>query len=166
MKLGLAPGSLRLVPYDPAWVAEFERLSTELLKGLPFGVSIHHIGSTAVPGLAAKPILDMAMAAAPTQHDAIASALTRSSWIDRGERSGRLFIRQTSDHGRTHNLHLYAPDAPELLDQLVFRDRLKADSMLRDTYAAHKQALIDGGCPRGQYAEAKTDFIRSALDRP
>lgn len=161
--LGLPQGTLAL-GHDTRWAAVFAALARDLRAALPEGTAFHHIGSTAVPGLAAKPILDLVAVAPPAQHDAIASILTGRGWIDRGERSGRLFIRvREGTTIRTHNLHLHAPEDREWRDQCAFRDRLRADAALRDAYAAEKARIIAAGTPRGDYAAAKSDFIRRAL---
>ncbi|MGB3555233.1 MAG: GrpB family protein [Jannaschia sp.] len=161
--LGLRQGALALAPYDPRWIAAFAALRDDVLPRLPPGTRLHHIGSTAIPGLAAKPILDIALTAPVATHSRIAEVLAASDWIPRGERSGLLFIRVRDGDLRMHNLHLYPPDSPDLADQIAFRDRLRADPDLRDAYAAAKQALIADGIARRDYAAAKTPFIAAAL---
>lgn len=164
--LGLRQGTLALLPHDPQWIAAFDRLRSDLLGRLPRGVALHHIGSTAVPGLAAKPILDIGATAPVARHAEIARVLQEAGWIDRGPRSGWLFIRLRDTDIRTHNLHLYADDDPDVAAQLAFRDRLRADPALRAAYAAEKAEIIARGTARKDYAEAKTTFVRAALARP
>lgn len=124
---------------------------------------INHIGSTSVPGLLAKPILDIAIRS--NDEELIAAALIRLGYIDRGIRSGRLFIRLRDGDIRTHNLHLYQPDDVDCRDQITFRDALRSNSNLRDQYAALKQKLAKelGDQGRGQYAGRKTDFVSAAI---
>ncbi len=161
--LGLRQGTLAFTDWSGDWAQAFEAeaaLIRSALPGLPF--AIEHIGSTAVPGLLAKPVLDIGMTA--RDHDAVAAALTTLGYIDRGERSGRLFIRLRDGDVRTHNLHLYRPGSLELADQIAFRDRLRKDPVLRKAYAEEKLRIrTEIGARRTGYAEAKTDFIRSAL---
>ncbi|SFI22517.1 GrpB family protein [Jannaschia pohangensis] len=163
--LGLRQGTLDLVPHDPFWAALFAAEVAAIRAVLPPGrVAIDHIGSTAVPGLAAKPILDIGMLASPIQQEAIAAALVGIGYIDRGERSGRLFIRLRDGDIRTHNLHLYAPNDPAFARQIAFRDMLRADAGLRDAYADLKRQIIrDTDGRRAGYAEAKGPFIEAAL---
>ncbi|GIT90321.1 UPF0157 protein [Jannaschia pagri] len=163
--LGLRPGTLALRPYSVQWAIAFDTCRTELAAHLPSGTVLHHIGSTAVPGLAAKPILDLATALPLAQHDDLADVLTGTGWEDRGPRSGRLFVRMR-DGLRTHNLHVYDLGAPDLADQLAFRDRLRRNAGLRAAYAAEKERIIQRGTARADYADAKTDFILRALRDP
>jgi GrpB-like predicted nucleotidyltransferase (UPF0157 family) len=104
--LGLRQATLSLREHDPRWADLFETeasLISEALAGVTF--EIDHIGSTAVRGLQAKPILDIALRS--TEENRIAAALVELGYVDRGIRSGRLFIRLREGDVRTHNLHLY-----------------------------------------------------------
>ena len=160
--LGLRQGTLGFVAHRPAWALAYRDEVARITARLPeTPFRIDHIGSTAVPGLLAKPILDIGMQA--RDHARVARALGALGYIDRGERSGRLFVRLHDSDIRTHNLHLYAPNAPELVAQIAFRDRLRADPDLCAAYAAEKRRIFaeTNGQRRG-YAEAKTDFILAA----
>ncbi|WP_299153687.1 GrpB family protein [uncultured Tateyamaria sp.] len=163
--LGLRQASLSLTEYDPRWADLFAKeaaLIAQALPDVPF--DIDHIGSTSVPGLAAKPILDIAMRS--THEEQIATALTKLGYIDRGIRSGRLFIRLSDGDIRTNNLHLYHPDDAGCRDQIAFRDALRSDPKLRDQYAHLKQKLVDelGDQGRELYAGRKTEFVRAVID--
>jgi GrpB-like predicted nucleotidyltransferase (UPF0157 family) len=163
--LGLRKATLALAPYDPKWAEAFAAEVILIRGALPdMSFEIDHIGSTAVPGLPAKPILDIAMSADANDVPHIAEALVGLGYIDRGIRSGRLFIRLRDGDVRTHNLHLYEPGDPDCRDQIAFRDALRADPSLRDRYAALKQDLVDrlGDAGRVRYADEKTDFVRTA----
>ncbi|WP_132244935.1 GrpB family protein [Primorskyibacter sedentarius] len=162
--LGLRQASLSLVRYDPRWAELFQEEAALISKELPDVIfDINHIGSTSVPGLLAKPILDIAIRS--NDEELIAAALSRLGYIDRGIRSGRLFIRLRDGDIRTHNLHLYQPDDFDCRDQITFRDALRSNSNLRDQYAALKQKLAKelGDQGRGQYAGRKTDFVSAAI---
>jgi len=164
--LGLRQATLALAPHDPAWIDAFDAEAARIRAALPDAAfEIDHIGSTAVPGLPAKPILDIAMRAGADDEPRIADALVASGYIDRGHRSGRLFIRLRDGDMRTHNLHLYRPDDPDCRDQIAFRDALRANPGLRDRYAALKQNLVNwlGDAGRARYADEKTDFVRAAV---
>lgn len=163
--LGLRQASLSLVEYDPRWAELFAEEAALIAEALPdVSFDIDHIGSTSVPGLAAKPILDIAMRSAHEKQ--IATALTALGYIDRGIRSGRLFIRLRDADIRTHNLHLYHPDDTDCRDQIAFRDALRGDLKLRDQYAQLKQMLVKdlGDQGRGLYAGRKTEFVRAVID--
>lgn len=164
--LGLRQASLALAPHDPAWGDAFDAEAARIRSGLPdVSFEIDHIGSTAVPGLPAKPILDIAIRAAAADEERIAKGLVSIGYIDRGIRSGRLFVRLRDGDVRTHNLHLYEPGDPDCRDQIAFREALRADPTLRDRYAALKNDLVAqlGDAGRGQYADGKTDFVQSVI---
>ena len=157
--LGLRQATLALAAHDPAWSKLFQveaALISEALAGVAH--DIDHIGSTAVPNLAAKPILDIALQAnAQTQ---VAGALVTLGYDDRGMRSGRLFIRSRDGNVRTHNLHLYLPGDPDCRDQITFRDALRANASLRAAYASVKAACAarhpEGGAA---YGDCKSGWI-------
>ena len=164
--LGLRQATLALAPHDPAWAGAFDAEAALIRAALPnTAFEIDHIGSTAVPELLAKPILDIAMRASADDEPRIADALVALGYIDRGIRSGRLFIRLRDGEVRTHNLHLYHPDDPDCRNQIAFRNALRADPDLRDRYAALKQDLVRrlGNAGRSRYADSKTDFIRTVV---
>jgi GrpB-like predicted nucleotidyltransferase (UPF0157 family)/GNAT superfamily N-acetyltransferase len=159
-RAGVRNGRVELVEYDPGWPALYE-LERERLAPLLEALEIHHIGSTAVRGLLAKPIIDM-VALVDDLHAPIAAL------IDSGYQYARAFnatlthrrflCYPTASH-RTHHLHL-VDDRPELERRLRFRDRLRADPALADEYVALKRALA-ARYPedREAYTEAKAPFI-------
>lgn len=163
--LGLEQRALRLVPHSTRCATLFAAERAAIAAAIQdLAAEIEHIGSTAVSGLPAKPILDIGVAAPVESHERIAAALLALGYIDRGMRGGRLFIRVRDGDVRTHNLHLYPPDDPEWRDHLAFRDALRADAAVRDAYARLKLDIIAQlAGQRLGYAEAKTDFIRSVL---
>jgi GrpB-like predicted nucleotidyltransferase (UPF0157 family)/GNAT superfamily N-acetyltransferase len=159
-RAGVRNGRVELVEYDPAWPASYET-ERERLAPLLEALEIHHIGSTAVRGLLAKPIIDMV--ALVDDLDAPIAAL-----IDSGYQYARAFnatlthrrflCYPTASH-RTHHLHL-VDDRPELERRLRFRDRLRVDPALANEYVALKRALA-ARYPedREAYTEAKAPFI-------
>ena len=163
--LGLRQATLALAPYDPKWAEAFAAEVILIRDALPdVSFEIDHIGSTALPDLPAKPILDIAMSADANEVPRIAEALVSLGYIDRGIRSGRLFIRLRGTDVRTHNLHLYESGDPDYCAQIAFRDALREDPSLRDRYANLTQDLVVrlGDAGRGRYADEKTDFVRAA----
>ena len=164
MTLGLESGIVRLVPYDPAWPslfsAEAERLQ-KLFAAAGLVVTLEHTGSTAVPGLAAKPLLDILGGYAEgTPVSEYIGVLTAAGYVHRGEQGipGREFLRRGNP--RSYHLHLTAIGSPFWRDHLIFRDRLRADQTLRDAYAALKHDLA-ARFPRDRaaYIEAKGPFV-------
>lgn len=161
--LGLPDGTLRLMPYRSEWPKLYEQEAARIRHNVPSDVEldIHHIGSTSVEGLAAKPILDIALVAKANDETQLVSALEALGYQDRGERSGRHFILEDGPGVRTHNLHLYAPDDDHMKKQIAFRDALRRDPQARVEYMNTKANLLGGA--RQDYAPGKTDFIVSLL---
>jgi GrpB-like predicted nucleotidyltransferase (UPF0157 family) len=168
MTLGLENGTVRVVPYDSTWpsvfVAEAERLR-ERFAAAALPVVLEHTGSTAVPGLAAKPILDI-LAGYPrgVSVPAYISVLTNANYVHRGEQGipGRQFFRRGDP--RAYHLHLAEIASGFWRDHLTFRDRLRADDTLRDAYAALKRDLA-ARFPRDReaYIASKESFVKEVL---
>jgi len=168
MTLGLESGIVRLVPYDPAWPslfsAEEERLQ-KLFATAGLVITLEHSGSTAIPGLAAKPILDILGGHPEGARVAeYIDVLTSGDYVHRGQQGipGREFFRRGNP--RSYHLHLTAIDSPFWRDHLTFRNRLRANEALRDAYAALKHDLA-GRFPRDReaYIEAKGSFVTDVL---
>ena len=155
--------------YDPRWPARFE-LERDLLQPVlkPWLVGpIEHIGSTAVPGLAAKPVIDI-MAAVhdlPSSKAAIgALQALRYCYFDY-KADVMHWLCKPSELVRTHHLHLVPFGSPLWHERLVFRDRLRADAAVRASYSELKRALASKYREdRESYTEAKTEFIQSVLE--
>ena len=136
------------------------------LKPLPS--PIEHVGSTAVPGLRAKPVVDI-LAQVVSLADAQASidVLTADDWLfwpDDPNRDYRLWFLRPRPEARTHHLHVIQHDHPAARDELVFRDVLRKDPAVREAYAALKDRLaVQHRTDRDAYTDAKSDFIRSVL---
>lgn len=163
--LGLRQGTLKLVAYDPRWQVLFEQEAARIshaLQGVP--IDIEHIGSTSVPGLCAKPILDLAMRS--DREPSVTVALTRLGYVDRGVRGGRLFVRLRDESTRTHNLHFFGMTDADYKKQLAFRDALRSSKQLRDEYADLKIQLVRSLRDQGRkhYASLKSEFIEMALN--
>jgi GrpB-like predicted nucleotidyltransferase (UPF0157 family) len=164
-RAGEREASVEIVEYDPAWPVAFNA-ERERIGPLLSGAEIHHFGSTAVPGLAAKPVIDMI--ALVDELDAPIARLTSTAGYQFPEAYNktlqhRRFLCYPSASVRTHHLHLV--DEPEELERrLRFRDRLRTDVALARRYAILKRALAERHREdREAYTEAKVEFIRSAL---
>jgi GrpB-like predicted nucleotidyltransferase (UPF0157 family) len=161
---GVRDAHVELVQYDPAWPAAFEAERRRLAPLLD-GAEIHHIGSTAVPGLQAKPVIDMiALVNDLDDLDGLIAALARSGYqyprAFNATLTGRRFLCYPTPAWRTHHLHL-VDDPAELARYLRFRDNLRADPALAGEYAALKLALAERYREdREAYTEAKSPFIR------
>ena len=169
MSLGLESGTVRVVPHDPAWAAlfaaEVARLRAALAPDLP--LTLEHMGSTAVPGLAAKPILDLLGGYPPgAAVDPYIAALGEAGYVHRGERGipGREFFRRGEP--RAYHLHLVTEGGTIWREQLAFRDALRRQPALRDAYAALKLELARR-FPRDResYIDGKGAFVRQVVDQ-
>ncbi|BBH20418.1 hypothetical protein Back11_17630 [Paenibacillus baekrokdamisoli] len=137
----------------------------------PFGVSeIEHVGSTSIPNLPAKPIIDM-MAKIKTYNDLeeIIESLKPDNWnyvppeLD-GHEWRRFFVKVKNDRRECH-LHLMLEDEEHWEKQIKFRDKLREKSNLAKQYAELKRKLAEENREdREAYTEAKTDFIKSILE--
>jgi GrpB-like predicted nucleotidyltransferase (UPF0157 family) len=156
-----------VVPYDPAWPAAFALLRDRIAPVLgELAVGIEHVGSTAVPGLAAKPIIDIDVVIrhADNLPDVVARLATLG-YTHLGDLGiiGREAFRATEGLPR-HHLYVCAAGAAALQAHLALRDALRADPELAAAYAALKRDLAElYRDDRDSYAENKSAFIASAL---
>jgi GrpB-like predicted nucleotidyltransferase (UPF0157 family) len=161
---------VEIVPYDPAWPARFEEERLLLAEALGpwLDGGIHHVGSTAVPGLAAKPVIDV-MAGVRDREEARAAfgrltALQYSYWPYRPEIMH--WFCKPSQSFRTHHLHLLEPSHPEWAARLAFRDALRAEPETAQAYERLKRGLAKRfGDDREGYTAAKGAFVRSVVER-
>jgi GrpB-like predicted nucleotidyltransferase (UPF0157 family) len=167
--LGLESKTVRVVPYDNRWRGLFDVEATRIADavgyaGLPT-LTLEHVGSTAIPGLAAKPILDIAAGhAADTVASTYISVLESLGYVYRGNRGlpGREFFCRGAL--RSHHLHLVEENGTHWVGYLRFRDALRTDPALRDAYAALKQSLAARyPCDREAYMAGKTEFVEGVL---
>jgi GrpB-like predicted nucleotidyltransferase (UPF0157 family) len=166
--LGLESGVVRLVEYNPEWPALFEAEAHRITAAVhPLRLVIHHTGSTAVPGLAAKPVLDMlAGYQEPALRADYIAAIIAADYRHRGDQeiSGRDFFRRGDP--RAYHLHLAQVDSEFWHDHLDFRDVLRTDAVLREAYGALKHELaVQHPFDRETYIDAKGPFVRHALRR-
>jgi GrpB-like predicted nucleotidyltransferase (UPF0157 family) len=160
VRAGARNGRVELVEYAPVWPTLYET-ERERLEPLLDALEIHHIGSTAVPGLLAKPIIDMV--ALVDDLDTPIAALIESGYqyarAFNATLAHRRFLCYPTASHRTHHLHL-VDDRRELERRLYFRDRLRTDPALAAEYVALKRALAARYSEdREAYTEAKAPFI-------
>ena len=167
--LGLESGVVRLVPYDRAWaalfVAEAARLRAIVADSRLDALVLEHMGSTAVPGLCAKPILDILVGAPEgASPGSYIDPLERAGYVHRGPQGipGREFFRRGEP--RAYHVHLTRVGSTFWCDHLLFRDFLRAHADVRDEYGRLKQSLA-ARHPRDReaYIEAKGPFVRDVL---
>lgn len=162
------PPPIVIERYDSTWPAKFAAEKVALAAVLiPWLVGpIEHVGSTAVPGLAAKPVIDIMAAVRdlPSSRPAI-EVLQPLSYCYFDYKSDVMhWFCKPSDFERTHHLHLVPFKSPLWHDRLAFRDTLRVDSAVRREYLELKLRLaLQFRDDREAYTEAKTDFIQSVL---
>jgi GrpB-like predicted nucleotidyltransferase (UPF0157 family) len=159
---------VRLTPYDPTWPAAFERERVALEEAIgPWVVGgIHHVGSTAVPGLEAKPIVDILAGVEDLESSRECfGPLAALEYLHAPYRSDEMhWFCKPRPERRTHHLHLVPAGSRRYAEELAFRDILRADPEVAGAYAALKRELADRFPEdREAYTEAKTGFIREAL---
>jgi GrpB-like predicted nucleotidyltransferase (UPF0157 family) len=158
--------AVEVAPYDPAWPAAYQAEEACLRAALGDRVlAIHHIGSTAVPGLDAKPIIDILVTVRRLEEAVACIAPLRKlgyAFVDYPQNRDRRFFRKGKP--RSHHLHIVEQDSSDLADKLAFRDALRADAELRQAYADLKAQLATRyKDDRATYSERKTAFVRTAL---
>ncbi|MGH2879448.1 MAG: GrpB family protein [Solirubrobacteraceae bacterium] len=162
-RAGGRDAQIEIVEYDSAWPALFAA-ECERIAPMLGGAEIHHFGSTAVPRLAAKPVIDMIALVADIDAP-IVSLVKRAGYqfpcAYNSTLSHRRFLCYPSASHRTHHLHL-VDEQHELDRRLRFRDRLRADPSLAREYATLKRALARRyASDREAYTDAKRDFIEA-----
>ena len=142
--LGLRYGTIELVSHDPGWAENFRKERTRLRKALPGAFRIEHVGSTAVPGLDAKPILDIAAAGLEFDISVIVPLLEALGYVyrgDAGQDGGHVFVRGPEPLVRTHHVHVVALDGPQWTAYMLLRDLLIQSAEAREAYQAEKRVL-------------------------
>ncbi len=164
-------GTLRLVPSDASWPDQFASEAATLTKAIgAFVRDIQHVGSTAVPGLISKPVIDIAVAVeSDVDAEHCIAPLGARGYEYRGTHGDdprrRYFVRDINGL-RCFQLHLYILPAAAWEEKLAFRDALRRDAALAAAYAAEKArvaALV--AWDKARYSEEKGPFIRRVLDQ-
>ena len=159
-------GPIRLAEADPRWPLLFAREAGRIRAALGAdALLVEHVGSTAVPGLAAKPILDIVLA--------VADAADEAAWLPRLEAAGYVLRLREPDwleHRLVKgpetdlNLHVFSAGCPEIDRMIAFRDRLRADAAARAAYEAKKRELAARSWRWVQeYADAKSAIVAAIL---
>jgi len=156
------------VPYDPTWPARFEAERTAILEAIGEWVvgGIHHVGSTAVPGLEAKPVIDILAEVRDLEGSrACFEPLAQLGYMYAPYLAEEMhWFCKPHPSRRTHHLHLVPIGSKRYANELAFRDRLRADPQIAAEYLALKRDLARRfGDDREAYTDAKSDFVRRVL---
>jgi GrpB-like predicted nucleotidyltransferase (UPF0157 family) len=160
--------AISLQPYAPEWPAIFDAQARQIERALVgFGVEVHHTGSTSVPGLRAKPIIDITMGVPDsTDEDAYLPALVGAGFefvLREPEWFAHRLFRRVDPRV---NLHVFTAGSPEIDRMLVFRDHLRVDHADRQLYEATKVALAEQEWATVQdYADSKSEVVEAIIAR-
>jgi GrpB-like predicted nucleotidyltransferase (UPF0157 family) len=163
--LGLHVGEVELAESDPDWASAFARLAGAIARALP-GAPVEHVGSTAVAGLRAKPIVDVAVGVQPPLHEQRLAARLASLGLEcRGASDGGiLFVLEDRPEHRVAHVHVVVHGGGEWAGYLAFRDRLRRDPTARTAYEELKDALARRfPHDRRSYTSGKEAFIEQLL---
>jgi GrpB-like predicted nucleotidyltransferase (UPF0157 family) len=163
---GVEKVRVRIVDYEPSWASKFEMHAGRIAKALgEVALRIEHIGSTSVPDLAAKPIVDVLVV--------VKDSADESAYLPQLEAAGyELRVREPDWHEhrmfrppeKDVHVHVYSTGCPEIQRNLIFRNRLRANIDDRRRYEQTKRELATKDwSDMNDYAAAKTDIIESII---
>lgn len=166
---------IKIVPYDPSWPAQFDAEAAGIRA--VFGshaLQIEHVGSTAVPGLAAKPVIDIQVSVATLEtHNTHAVLLARLGYVHVSHGDFDLvypFFQKPANWPCTHHVHLCVFSGEQERRHLAFRDYLRDHRQVAEAYAELKRRLANEHDDatfesRERYALSKTQFVTSVLEQ-
>jgi GrpB-like predicted nucleotidyltransferase (UPF0157 family) len=161
-------GPIRVVNYDPTWPDMFRQEAATIRHALGArALRIEHVGSTAVPDLPAKPVIDMILVVADsTEEAAYVGPLEKAGYQLRIRESDWYEHRMLTGRSEYLNLHVFSAGCPEIERMLMFRDWLRANKSDRELYAQSKRMLAEQNWKYTQnYADAKTAVINEIMSR-
>jgi GrpB-like predicted nucleotidyltransferase (UPF0157 family) len=164
--IGLEPGVVRLVPHDESWQRLFEEERERLETAVgEFVLDIQHVGSTSIPGIPAKPIIDMGVAVRNWEEAAVCIVpIEQLGYVYRGENGipRRHFFGKGDP--RSYNLHMNEVGSRDWQNQILFRDYLRQHPETAAEYAALKMRLArQYERNRDSYLAEKAPFIEEVL---
>jgi len=165
------PNTLVILPYDPNRKNEFERIRDYLMEQIgDLVLEIKHVGSTSVPGLCAKPIIDIV--AVMESYDVFPEIVSRLEKVgynhvgDQGIKEREVFERLIPDDFMDYHFYVYPKDSEENRRQTIFRNALLNNKDIADEYGKLKMRLIEEvNGDRVLYTDSKTDFILGVINK-
>jgi GrpB-like predicted nucleotidyltransferase (UPF0157 family) len=167
--LGVPYGVVRLAPADPAWAGVAAQLIEEVRGGLgDDALAVEHIGSTALAGMLAKPIVDIAILLSPTARRAeVIDRVERLGYRYRGDAAGEgglVFVLEVRPNYRVAHLHAITEGDPQWDRYLAVVDQLRRDPRLRAAYETVKRDLATAHAVDGRaYTHGKNDVVARIL---
>ncbi|VAW41548.1 Uncharacterised protein family UPF0157 (COG2320), partial [hydrothermal vent metagenome] len=154
--------------HNPDWIRQYDEEAACLTAVFqPILITIHHIGSTAIPSIKAKPIIDILIVVKTiTAVDEYIKPMAAMGYICKGENgiAGRRYFRKGSDVHHTYHIHIYEEGHPEIGRHLNFRDYLRHHPQEAEVYSQLKEALAQQYFSDPQsYTSSKTSFIGNVL---
>ena len=165
-----SPGGdpVTVVPYDAAWPARFDRWAVDIRRAVSADpIRVEHVGSTSVPGLPAKPVIDIQVCVPSVdEEDAFVPGLAELGVPLRSREPGHRYFRPPAGEPRVVQVHVCEHGSAWERDHVLFRDYLRAHDDVRDAYAELKVAVAQRfHDDRLAYNGGKTGFILDTLDR-
>jgi GrpB-like predicted nucleotidyltransferase (UPF0157 family) len=168
--IGLKRNTVSLVKYNPEWIELFNKEKVLLKEILgQDAIGIEHIGSTAIIGIMAKPIIDIALGIDFKKVNEIKTILENNNWIFRpkfGDINKHVVFAKGNDIERTHYLHLMQYDSKEWNEKIFFRDYLNNHEKERIEYEELKiEAMNKFSDDRKNYTKEKGEFVQKIIDK-
>jgi GrpB-like predicted nucleotidyltransferase (UPF0157 family) len=158
--------SVVVIPHDPRWARIFEEEAPAVAAGLgPQLVQIHHVGSTSIPGIYAKPVVDMLAEVRSIEDvDPRNEAMASLGYEAKGEYGieGRRYFRKSTPEGvRAFHLHVFQESSPHSQRMLAFRDYLRAHSDAASSYSDLKRRLVSRPIDSDAYVSGKDALVKA-----
>ncbi len=145
------------------WARRFTALALRVRSALGADVSIEHIGSTAVPELPAKDVVDALVGVPLTKIDSAGQTLAAAGFVVEGRRDGHVWLSQHREGRRESIVHVVEAQGRRWERRLTFRDLLRRDPEARETYLAAKRAAAESHSSWDAYGTAKADTVQRLL---
>jgi GrpB-like predicted nucleotidyltransferase (UPF0157 family) len=168
--IGLKRNTVSLVKYNPEWIELFNKEKVLLKEILgQDAIGIEHIGSTAIIGIMAKPVIDIALGIDFKKVNEIKAILENNNWIFRpkfGDINKHIVFAKGNDIERTHYLHLMQYESKEWKEKIFFRDYLNNNEKERIEYEKLKiEAMNKFSDDRKNYTKEKDEFVQKIIDK-
>lgn len=156
----------QLVPYDPEWVTRYAELADSLTAALGPGWDVEHVGSTSVPGLTAKPVIDLAVRQ-PSGRDIAAAVgnLRDAGWTEPVAVGNHRAVFMLEASVRVAVAHVFTHDQWECAHVRLFAGWLRSHAAVRDEYQRLKLRLVSDGVWGSEYTRGKAEFVTDVVNR-
>ena len=165
---GIEKRTIRLAEYDPHWSDQFQEHARRIGNALGrSALRIEHVGSTSVPGLAAKPIIDVLVVVEDSSEEAVyLPAFLRAGYVLRVREPDWHQHRMFRTPALDAHVHVYSVGCVEIVRLLAFRDRLRSNADDRQLYESLKRRLVQDDWPdMNAYARAKSEVVEQIMVR-